>query len=97
MEFVSFRFPEKNKRTAEWLAELEGRKTSDEYREIFVAGIDQKRKQVALSKYTKGTVSIGKAAEIAGVTIWEFLDLMKEKNISLNLTTDEILAATSRI
>ncbi len=97
MEFVSFRFPDKNKKTAKWLAELENRKTSDEYRDIFITGINEKRKQIAASKYAKGTISIGKAAEIAGLSIWEFLDLMKEKNISLNLTIEEIMAAANRI
>ena len=32
----------------------------------------------AFKSYTKGKISMGKAAEAANLTIWKFLDLLKE-------------------
>jgi len=91
LEFISFRSRNELKKEAEELAKLERRDKSDEYREIFATGIAERRKQVALQAYSKGEVSMGKAAEIAGISIWDFLDLMKERGVYLNLTAQDIL------
>jgi len=42
-------------------------------------------------------VSLGKAAEIAGVSIWEMLDLLKERKVDLNLDAKDILEAAGEI
>lgn len=97
MEFISFRSKAELRKAAEELSRLERRNQSDEYREIFAAGIAEKRKQLALDLYAKGEVSMGRARKIAGLPIWDFLDLMKERNIPLNLTAEDILAQAKAI
>ncbi len=96
-DFISFRSKKELRNLAEFLAKLESRKLSDEYREIFRTGIAEKRKLIAVDKYQKGEVSIGKAAEIAGLSIWEMLELLKEQRVGLNLEADDIIKAAEEI
>ena len=42
------------------------------------------RKLVALELYREGKVSLGKASEIAGLSVWEMMSLLKERRIPLN-------------
>jgi predicted HTH domain antitoxin len=45
--------------------------------------IKQKRNTIALNLYQKGKISLGKAAEIAGMTIETFIHLLKQRNIEV--------------
>jgi len=81
----------------EVLAKLENKNKSDEYREIFLMGLEEKKKDIALKKYQTGKISLGKAAELAGLTSWEFLQLLKERNIPMNITKDEILKGVGNL
>ena len=42
------------------------------------------RKLVALELFREGKVSLGKASEIAGLSVWEMMYLLKERRIPLN-------------
>ena len=46
--------------------------------------------QKALQEYGDGKMSVEKAAEIADVTIWKFLDCMKERKIPIRYSLDDI-------
>lgn len=96
-DFISFRSKKELRELAGLLAKLESRNISDTYRDVFRVGIEEKRKKVALDKYSKGEVSLGKAAEVAGVSIWEMLDLLKERKVDLNLDAKDILEAAGEI
>jgi predicted HTH domain antitoxin len=96
-DFISFRSKKELRELAEFLAKLESRKLSDEFREIFRTGIAEKRKRIAVDKYRKGEVSLGKAAEIAGLSVWEMLELLKEQRVELNLEAEDIIQAAEEI
>lgn len=96
-DFISFRSKKELRELAEYLARLESRKLSDEFREIFRTGIAEKRKRIALDKYQRGEVSLGKAAEIAGLSVWEMLELLKEHRVELNLEAEDIIQAAEEI
>ncbi|NOR49345.1 MAG: hypothetical protein GQ533_15090 [Methanosarcinaceae archaeon] len=55
-------------------------------------GAQQKLIDFALDKYTKKKVSLGKAAEIAGISIREMLDTLNEKEIPLHISKKSILS-----
>ncbi len=55
-------------------------------------GTRQKLIDYALDKYTRKKVSLGKAAEIAGVSIREMLDILDEKDIPLHISKKSILS-----
>jgi predicted HTH domain antitoxin len=42
------------------------------------------RKLIALELFREKKVSLGKASEIAGLSVWEMMALLKEKKIPLN-------------
>jgi len=55
-------------------------------------GARQKLIDYALDKYTRKKVSLGKAAEIAGVSIREIVDILDEKGIPLHISKKSILS-----
>ena len=61
-------------------------KRSEVVRELVNAG--QKHKAVELYKLKK--ISLGLGAKLAGVTLSEFIDLLKEHNAYLNLEKEDI-------
>jgi predicted HTH domain antitoxin len=50
-------------------------------RNLLQIGIAEWRKQTALDFLQKGKVTFAKAAEIAGLSFWEFADLVKQRNV----------------
>ena len=48
--------------------------------------IDEGKKMKALTLYRKKKISLGMGAKCAGLTLSEFLDLLEEHNVKLNLT-----------
>ncbi len=50
-------------------------------RKLLDMGAREWRVQTALDKYEQGTVTLSKAASIAGLTIYEMIDLLEEKRI----------------
>ena len=52
----------------------------------------QVRQLVALELYRERLVSLGKAAEIAGLCTEEFLDLASQRSISMDYTLDDLEA-----
>ena len=51
----------------------------------------------AFKSYTEGQISMGKAAEVADVSIQKFLDLMKERKIPLRYDFEDIKKETEKI
>ncbi len=47
--------------------------------------IENKRKDIALSLLKKGKISIGKASEIAGMSMTSFYKLLKEKGVKIKM------------
>ncbi|MBU7029917.1 MAG: UPF0175 family protein [Theionarchaea archaeon] len=47
------------------------------------------RKLIALELFREGKISIGKASEIAGLSVWEMMSLLKEKKIPLNYSVKD--------
>ena len=43
----------------------------------------------AVERYAKSKASLGKAAEEAGLTLWEMMDTLKEKNVPNPLTKED--------
>ncbi len=48
------------------------------------------RKLIALELFREKKVSLGKASEIAGLSVWEMMALLKEKKIPLNYSEKDL-------
>lgn len=97
MEFISFRADKGLKKQIDELAGLENNNKSTEYREVFLLGIEEKRKALAVKKYRKGEFSIGAAAKLAKTTSWEFLQILKERKTPINLTGEDVLEEVANL
>jgi len=51
----------------------------------------------ALKQYTEGKLSMGKAAELANLSVWKFLDVLKERRIPIRHDLDDIKSEIDRI
>ncbi len=56
-------------------------------RQALAKGLRGLRLELALQKYVAGEVSAWKAATLAKVTLWDFLDFLKQKGVGFK--TDE--------
>lgn len=52
-------------------------------RELLSLGLQQYNLQKALMEYGSGKISLGKAAELGGVSLWKFLDTLSERKIPI--------------
>ncbi len=50
-------------------------------RRLLHLGADEYRRRKALEALASGKASFGEAAEIAGLTLWEFRELVKERKV----------------
>jgi len=50
-------------------------------RNLLETGVTEWRKQSAIELLTKGKVTFAEAANIAKLSLWEFVDLVKQQNI----------------
>ena len=66
-------------------------------RHLLSKSIQEVKVESALEEYKKGKVSFGKATEIAGVNLWEFIDICRRQKIGLELTEDEAGIGINRV
>ncbi|HLC53900.1 MAG TPA: UPF0175 family protein [Candidatus Nanoarchaeia archaeon] len=59
-------------------------------REVLRLGIRQKKLEIALDAFQKNSATAAKAAAIAGVSLSDFLDILKERNISFHYGIEEL-------
>ena len=60
-------------------------------RNLLEIGISEWHKQTALERLQKGKVTFAKAAETAKLSLWEFADLVKQRNVEwVRLAPEEV-------
>ena len=65
-------------------------KLLNENRSVIVRDlIDEGKKMKAITLYKNKKISLGLGAKLAGMNLSDFLDLLEEHNIKLNLTLDD--------
>ena len=55
--------------------------------------IDEGRKMKALQLYRHGKIGLGLGAKVAKLTLSEFIDLLKEHDVKLNIDVDDAKSA----
>jgi predicted HTH domain antitoxin len=87
---LSIRPTEEMEKKLEKLIEIEKIEKSTLIRKILTNGIDEELKKCVLQLFKDKKVSLAKAAEIAGISIREMIDLIKEQGESLHITVEDI-------
>ncbi|MBI5036622.1 UPF0175 family protein [Candidatus Micrarchaeota archaeon] len=91
METISFRPSKKVSSEFEKLLQKGKAAKSELARELFELGIESWRKKKALKAFGDGKVSFLSAAEQAGLSAYEFLELLKEtKTAFIHITEPEL-------
>ncbi len=87
---LTSRLPDEMVKKIEEIAQIEKLDKSSIIRRLLDKGIVQWMEDYALKLYQNGEVSLGRAAEISSLSIWEFLDKLAEKKIPLNYSVDDL-------
>jgi len=90
MAITTVRLSEATLRDLDELAELEGVDRTTVMKRALEAGMREIKIDLAIGRYQKGLISAWKAAEEAGVNLWEFIDVLKKREIGF-ITSEEDL------
>ena len=78
---VSVRLSEESLREVDRLAERLKTDRSEALRRFIERGLREARIDDAIDRLRKGRISVGRAAEMAGITLYEMLDLVRRQHI----------------
>jgi len=88
---LAVRVPEEIEREILEVVEREKLDKATAVRTLLEIGIVEWRKKTALELLQEGKVTFAKAAEVAKLSLWEFADLVKQRNIEwVRFTPEEI-------
>mgnify|MGYP006297838609 CR=1 FL=1 len=80
---ISVTIPEDLLKESEELAEERLEDRSTVIRQLIAEGLKEEKKKKAVDMYMDKKVSLEKAAEIADVSVWKMLDLLRDRNVPL--------------
>jgi predicted HTH domain antitoxin len=90
LETVTTRLPQKTLEEIESIAERERVDRSELIRRLLDAALQQRRIDEAVKAYGEGKVTLWKASEMAGLSLREMMDIVKEKKIPIPYTQDDL-------
>lgn len=82
-EPISLRLPRKTLKQLSEVAEREGKDRSALIRELLEHGIEEKDLNNAVDLYRRGQVTAWKAAQLAGISLWNFYKVLDDKGVLL--------------
>ena len=89
VEKLSIVIPEDMKKEIEILRNRSMEDQSTLVRRLLRRSLAEEKLDLAIKDYLEDKVSLGKAAEFAGVSIWQMLDELKKRNIGLKYKLTE--------
>ncbi len=92
MTLISTRLPPEIKKEIEWYARKEKVGKSVALRRILERGLKEVKLEHALDEYSKGKVTLWKAAELAGISLWEMTDVVRERRIGVRYTHEDVVS-----
>lgn len=90
MALISTRLPEDMERALKWYAKKERLGTTIALRKILDKGIKEIKIEYALELYRNGRIGIGRVAKLVEISIWEAIDIIREKRIPMHYTQDDV-------
>ncbi len=92
MSSISARIPEEDEKILEEVAELLDEDKSTVIRKALREGLSELRIRRAIEQYQSGEVSTNQAAQMAGVSVAEWLEIARDRNLTSQLSPDDIAA-----
>lgn len=87
---VTARVPEDVYEAIETIREDEQTDRSTAIKRLLERGIEDWQLETAVRRYQEGTVSLGRAAEIADVSLWRLMDVLDERGVEVSYTGDDL-------
>jgi len=87
---ITSRLPDKMVEEIERIARLENLDRSSVVRRLLNKAIPEWKLEYALKLYQKKEISLGKAAELSSLSIWEMLEKLSQNRIPLNYDLEEL-------
>ena len=87
---ISLTLPNEILEKSEEIAKERMEDRSTVIRELLALGLHQYITEEALKQYGEGKISMENASEMAEVSIWKFLDLLKERRIPIRYDLDDL-------
>ena len=97
MATISVRIDEDMLRDLELLREDARADRSEVVRRLLVGAIKQAKLERAMNLLREHKISIGRAAELAGVTLYEIIEALPKYGVHLGYTVEELRRDTKRI
>lgn len=82
MGTISARVPDDLEAELEAYLDDENLDRSTAVRKLLAEGLEEWRHERALEQLAAGKVTVTRAAEIAGLSVWEFTHIAREKNVT---------------
>jgi predicted HTH domain antitoxin len=78
---VTTRIPEEFLARIKELADKENLDTSAVIRRLLARALEEEKFRLTLEKLSQHKISVGQAAKVLNISIWELLEIAREKNI----------------
>ncbi|NHX36789.1 MULTISPECIES: UPF0175 family protein [Halolamina] len=79
---ISVRVPDELEAELDAYLEDENLDRSTAVRKLLSEGLEEWRREQALEQLAAGSITFSKAAELAGMSVWDFAQLAKERDIT---------------
>ena len=89
---VTTRVPDDLYEAIERIQETERTDRSTAVKRLIERGVEEWQLDSAVQQYRDGEVSLGKAADIAEVSHWRFLDLLESRGVEMNYDESDLEA-----
>jgi predicted HTH domain antitoxin len=90
MPSISARIPDDEREALEEVADLLDEDRSTTIRKALREGLYDLRVRIAVERYQTGEISVNQAARIAGVSLGEWLEIARERNLTTQLSPADI-------
>jgi len=87
---ITTRVPEDLAKEVERIAQAEALDKSTTIKRLLIQAVHAWKIDYALRLYQEGKISIGKAAETAGISLWELIDTIVKRKIPLQTSRDNL-------
>lgn len=92
MPSISARIPDDEEATLEEVAELLDEDKSTTIRKALSEGLQELRIRIAIEQYQSGEVSVNEAARLAGVSLGEWMEIARDRNLTSQLSPEDLEA-----
>ena len=89
-ETISLRLPKETIKKLRELADKEGKDRSTLIRELLEHGVKEKSLEQAIELYRMGQVTGWKAAQLSGVSLWNFYKALSKKGVLIQYSEHDL-------